>query len=54
MVLGEQSEEGAGLTERLGVIHDIVNLSLEWNADDMGLASGVKVEIINGEAQVWV
>ena len=54
MVLGEQSEEDAGLTGRSGVIHDIMNLSLEWSVDDMGLARGVKVELISGEAQVWV
>ena len=54
MVLGEQSEEDAGLTGRSGVIHDIVNLNLEWNVDDMSLANGVKGEIINREAQVWV
>ena len=54
MVLGAQSEEDVGLTGRSGVIHDIMNLSLEWSVDDMGLARGVKVELISGEAQVWV
>ena len=31
-----------------------MNLNLEWNVDDMSLANGVKGEIINREAQVWV
>ena len=42
MVLGAQSEEDVGLTGRSGVIHDIMNLSLEWSVDDMGLARGVQ------------
>ena len=39
--------------EDQGAIRDVVNLSLDWNIDAVGLASGIRVGVINGEAQVW-
>lgn len=39
--------------EDQGAMRDVAKLSLDWNIDDVGLASGIKVGMINGEAQVW-